>query len=100
MAPQRSTAATDPQVPGPGLPRPTPKNVATVHAHGVLRAASGGGESGVGLFVILFPALAADFAKVLKDFRIEDGGTDLVDAHGPLAEIDLAAAVAAEREVF
>ena len=33
QAAQRRTAATEPQVPGPGLPKPAPKKVATVHAH-------------------------------------------------------------------
>ncbi len=100
MTPQSRTAATEPQVPGPGLPIPAPKNVATVQAQGVLRAVSGGGETVAGLFVILFPALATDLAKIFKDFGIQDGRADFVDAHGPLAKIDLAAAVAAEREVF
>ncbi len=36
-----STAATEPQVPGPGLPKPAPKKVATVQAHsGLLRGAA------------------------------------------------------------
>ena len=42
----------------------------------------------------------AEPAQVLQHFRIEDRRADLVDAHGPLAQVDLAAAVAAEREVF
>jgi hypothetical protein len=74
--------------------------VATVQAHDVLRAVSGGGERAAGLFVILFPALSAYFAQILQDFRIQDRRTDLVDPHGPLAEIDFATAVAAEREVL
>ena len=73
MMPHSRMAATDPQVPGPGLPSPAPKNVATVQAHGVLRAVSGGGEMVAGLFVILFPALATDLAKIFEDFGIEDG---------------------------
>jgi fructose-1,6-bisphosphatase len=39
-------------------------------------------------------------AQVFEDFRVEDRGADLIDAHGPFAEIDLAAPVRAEREVF
>src|SRR5579863_1964774 len=39
-------------------------------------------------------------AEVFEDFRIEDRGADLIDTHGPLAEVDLATAVRAEREVF
>jgi len=42
----------------------------------------------------------AEPAKVFEDFGVEDGGADLVDAHGPLAEIDLAAAVTAEGEIL
>ena len=70
-APQSRTAATEPQVPGPGLPNPAPKKVAIVQAHGVFRAVSDGGETVAGLFVILFPALAAYLAKILKNLRIQ-----------------------------
>jgi hypothetical protein len=35
-----------------------------------------------------------------QNFGIEDGGAYLVDTHGPFAQIDAAAAVAAEGEVF
>ena len=38
--------------------------------------------------------------QVFEQVRIEDRGTDLVDAHGPFAEIDAAATVRAEREVL
>src|ERR1700757_1587759 len=100
MMPQSRTAATEPQVPGPGLPSPTPKKVATDQAHGVLRAVSGGGDTADGLFVILFPALTAPLAKIFEDFRIEDRRTDLVDAHGPFAKIDFSTAIAAKGEVF
>src|ERR1035438_668859 len=34
-AAQRRTVATEPQVPGPGLPKPAPKKVAMVHAQRV-----------------------------------------------------------------
>jgi hypothetical protein len=34
-AAQRRTAATEPQVPGPGLPKPAPKKVAMVQAQRV-----------------------------------------------------------------
>jgi len=39
-------------------------------------------------------------AEVFEDFRVEDGGADFVDAGGPLAEVDFAATVAAEGEIF
>ena len=45
-------------------------------------------------------AASAEPAEVFEDFGVEDRRADLVDAHGPLAEIDLAAAVAAERKVL
>jgi hypothetical protein len=45
-------------------------------------------------------AIAAEFAQVFEDFRVKDGRADFVDTHGPLAEVDFAAAVAAEREVL
>jgi len=41
-ADQRRTAATEPQVPGPGLPNPAPKKVATVQAQNVLWAEGAG----------------------------------------------------------
>jgi hypothetical protein len=46
------------------------------------------------------PRVAAEAAEVFEDFGVEDGGADFVDAGGPFAEVDLAAAVAAEGEVF
>jgi hypothetical protein len=55
------------------------------------------------LFVMRVAGLvvaSAEGAKVFEDFRVEDGRADFVDAGGPLAEVDLAAAVTAEREVF
>jgi hypothetical protein len=45
-------------------------------------------------------AVWAQAAEVFEDFRVEDGGADFVDAGGPLAEIDFAAAVTAEGEVL
>src|SRR5690348_16055593 len=79
-APHSRSAAVDPQVPGPGRPRPAPKKVAMVHAQAVLRCCAGGSGTDAGLFVItihrhdssslliiLAPALAADFSKILED---------------------------------
>ena len=43
---------------------------------------------------------AAEASEVFEDFGVEDGGADFVDTHGPLAEVDLAAAVRAEGEVL
>jgi len=36
---------------------------------------------------------AAECAQIFEDFGVEDGRADLVNAGGPLAEVDLAAAV-------
>jgi hypothetical protein len=38
--------------------------------------------------------------EVFQQIGIEDRGADFVDAHGPLAEVDAAATVTAEGEVF
>jgi hypothetical protein len=107
------TAATDPQVPGPGLPNPAPKNVATAHAQRVFRggAPEAGAEllaldavSDFGLAPLLilraFVAATGEPAKIFEDFGIEHGRTDFVNAHGPLAEINFSAAVAAEGEIL
>ena len=39
-------------------------------------------------------------AQVFKHLGVKDGRGDFIDAHGPLAEVDAAAAVRAEGEVF
>src|ERR1035437_1905024 len=95
---QMSTAATEPQVPGPGLPRPAPKKVATVQAQRVLPAA--GRELGASVVMGISVAATAQASQVFEDFGVQDRRADLVDAHGPLAKVDLAAAVRAEREVL
>ncbi len=45
-------------------------------------------------------ASAACAAQVFQHFGVEYRRADLVNAHRPLAQVDLAATVAAEREVF
>ena len=45
-------------------------------------------------------ASAAGAAEIFEHFRVEDGRTDLVYTHCPLAKVDLAAAVTAEWEVL
>src|ERR1035437_5771299 len=99
---QMSTAATEPQVPGPGLPRPAPKKVATVQAQRVLWAAGGEVAAlGVGSVVIrVSVAATAQASQVFEDFGVQAARAALVDAHGPLAKVDLAAAVTAEGEVL
>ena len=42
----------------------------------------------------------AKLAQIFKDLGIEYGRADLVSAHRPLAEVDLAAAIGTEREVL
>ena len=73
-AAQRSTAATEPQVPGPGLPSPAPKKVATVQAQ-IVRVLGGflgwGAGMAVELFVIAIVASPAEFAEVLVDLGVE-----------------------------
>jgi len=96
-AAQRSTAATEPQVPGPGLPKPAPKNVATVQAHLVqfpLWTSAGAGE---GLFVM---RVSGEAAQVFEDFGVEDGGADLVNAHGHLPRSILRQRSLQKREVL
>jgi len=50
--------------------------------------------------IVVVVAVGTEAAEVFEDFGVEDGGTDFVDARGPLSEVDFAAAVAAEGEVF
>jgi len=101
-AAQRRNAATEPQVPGPGLPRPAPKKVAIAQAHHCMERGFWLGAL-AGALVVIVAALAltaAECPEVFEDFGVEDGGADFVDARGPLAEIDLAAAVGAEWEIL
>src|ERR1035437_5866712 len=99
-ADQMSTAATEPQVPGPGLPKPEPKKVAMIHAHHFVAFLfwTGGVEGSVVIAVLA--VAAGQVAQIFKDLGVEDGRTDPVDTGGPLSEIDLAAAVAAEGKIF
>ena len=74
-----------------------------VQAHAVFRAAAAaaGVAAGVELLIVrAFVVPAGEAAEVFKHFGIEDGRADLIGAHGPLAEVDAAAAVAAEREIL
>ena len=43
---------------------------------------------------------AGKAAEIFENFGIENGRADLIHAHGPLAKIDLAASVTAEREIL
>src|ERR1035437_3990092 len=78
-AAQRRTAATEPQVPGPGLPRPAPKKVATVQAHNVFRVVPAT-AFWAGLLVIGASSAAAEVAEVLEDFGVQNWRADFVDA--------------------
>src|SRR5579859_2187409 len=110
-----SVAAIEPHVPGPGLPSPAPKKVATVQAQKVFRPDWNAQVGPAGhppcaawswaaliLACIAKSCLAVTFValEVFQQIGIEDGRTDLVNAHGPFAEVDAAAAIAAEREVL
>jgi hypothetical protein len=86
-AAQRSTAAMEPQVPGPGLPNPAPKKVATVQAQRVLCSA------GVEVGELVFIEVSVQAGEVFKNLGVKDGGTDLVHAHGPFAQVNFAATV-------
>ena len=86
------TAATDPQVPGPGLPKPAPNEVAIVHAQ-IVRVSAGDAGTSAGLFVVTIAASPAHFTEIFEYFGIEDWRADLVYAHCPFSKVDLAAAV-------
>src|SRR6516225_1751080 len=93
MSHQSRAAANDPQVPGPGWSRPTPKNVATSVAQ---RGAGWAVANGATSVWLLEPLIG--IAGVVR-LRIIQRSRDDVPATGPLAKIDEAAAIAAEREV-
>jgi hypothetical protein len=83
------------------LQKPAPKKVAMVQAHFVGFSIWGRALLEPELvFIRVSIAAAAEAAEIFEDFGVEDGRADLVDTHGPLAEVDFAAAVAAEGEVF
>src|SRR6266568_1205723 len=97
----KSTAATDPQVPGPGFPRPAPKKVATVQAQSVLRVPAGDSGAATDSLIVRIPAPAsAQATEVFEHLRVQHRRTYLVDAHCPLAKVNLAATVTAKREVL
>lgn len=90
-------AASDPQVPGPGRKRPIPKKVAVSSAH---RGADVAGVLAGGCAVSVFISLAW---KVLQLGFVGDvlhRRGDHVFSAGPLAKINQAAALTAEREVL
>jgi hypothetical protein len=99
-APQRRTAATEPQVPGPGLMKPTPKKVAMAHHRRFAPFWFWSGALEAPSMLIGTVAVGAEATEVFENFRVEDWRTDFVDAHGPFAEIDFAAPVATKGEVF
>lgn len=98
-AAQSNTAAAEAQEPGAGRSQPTPKKVATMKAHAVR---CGDSTDGGGLSVLMRASatVRARAAQVLEYFRVEHWRTDLVDAGGPFAQVDLAAAIAAEWEIL
>ena len=69
----------EPQVPGPGLPKPAPKSVAIAH-HGMERPFLTGGAAGSLIVMGVAAAVRAQAAEVFQHFRIEDGRAYLVDA--------------------
>lgn len=78
-----------------------PKNVAVKNAQDVLRVCVSTGAVTVGSVVMrAFASASASPAKVFKHLGVENRRADLISARGPFAEIDLAATVAAKREIF
>ena len=114
MAVQMRMAETEPQVPGPGLPRPAPKKVATVHAQKVFcpdrneqeGAAGQPPRAAAACALAICSAAALELSitfvafEVFQQVGIEYRGADLVDAHGPFAEVDATAAITAEGEIL
>src|SRR5215472_3439843 len=93
--------ASDPQVPGPGLSRPVPKNVAITRAQVgagtrvALLPVARSGVTGLTLFVIGVSRFGS-WIKVLVG--VFEWGRDHILAARPLSQIDSAATFTAERE--
>ena len=77
--------------------KPTPKKVAMAHQCFVGFSTIEPGERSLLIGTV---AIGAEAPEIFENFWVEDGRTDFVNAHGPFAEIDFAAAVAAEWKVF
>ena len=97
---QMSTAAADPQVPGPGRNRPAPKKVAiTVAQSGAAASVS------EGISVISFFGISVFISRVTGTLDFAVVGVlhwrrnDVLSA-GPLAQINQSASFAAEREIL
>jgi len=88
---QTSTAAKDPQVPGPGRSRPTPKKVATSVAH--LGAGVDVSTTSIGLLDVLIGVV-----DIVGLWIVQRRG-DNIRAAGPLAEVNQSASVAAKRKL-
>src|SRR5271165_50945 len=88
---QSSTAASEPHVPGPGRNRPAPKKVATnvAQAGAVLDVAA----ASVGFFDMIVGVAG------IVGLRIVERTRNHITAARPLAEVNQAAALAAEREL-
>jgi len=102
---QTSTVASDPHVPGPGLIRPAPKNVATSVAQRGARGrvvTSSGPELGAGVLdsLVLFVIRMAGVGRWLE-FLVGIGqrGRDDVVAPGPFTQINRTATLAAKGEL-
>jgi hypothetical protein len=96
-----STAAADPQVPGPGLNRPAPKKVAMTVAQGGAAASERlGGVSMISLLAISVFISAVTGTLYFAVVRILHWRRDDVLSAGPFAQINQSASFAAEREVL
>ena len=85
-------------MPGPGRPKPAPKNVATIQAQSGAFTRGWLVDISVVLVVVAMTFLLR-FLHALDVFGIGDRAGDHVTTAGPLSKIDEAAALAAEREV-
>jgi len=98
---QMSTAAADPQVPGPGLNRPAPKKVATIVAQS--GAAASGRRGDVSRISLLAMSVFISAVTETLYFAVVGvlhwRGDDVLSA-GPFAQINQSASFAAEREVL
>ncbi len=89
------------------MPKPAPKKVPMVQAQRVFRAEAveAGVEAGVGLVVlgvgsVFIGIFLLAATQVFEDFGVEDRRADFIDAHGPFAEVNLAATIAAEGKIL
>src|SRR4051812_26984816 len=97
--PQSNVVATEAHVPGPGRPKPAPKNVATAHAQSGAFTFAGLMDVAAVFVVVVAMAILVHFLHSLDVFGIGDGTGDYITSAGPFSQVNQAAALAAKREV-